>query len=154
MTLHLGVISILFVLFAWHLVIADSRSRVTTYLRASGHSRWEELYRRFSDKPPSSGPLSALRMWGQRNAAVFIFVVLGLCVPLLVFRAELSACVPSRNCVLLPGWFELYCLGELAYLGFVIGFGIFRRHGEKLEAYKRHWRYLIRQDLREWHDCH
>jgi hypothetical protein len=145
----LGVIGILFTLFAWHLVIADSRSRVTTYLRASGHSKWEELYRQFSDEPPPVNDPLSFRRWGQRNAAVFIFVMLGLCVPVLTFREGLSACIPKGDCVPIPGWFELYMTIEAIYLLFVLCFGVARRHGEKLNLYKNHWSQLIEKKENE-----
>jgi hypothetical protein len=77
-------------------------------------------------------------------AAVIIFVVLGLAIPLITFREGLEACLPpNQNCVPLWHWIFIYGLFELAYLGFVTNFGISKNYNKKLDQYMARWRTLM-----------
>jgi hypothetical protein len=142
-TTGLTILLILAGLYAWHLTIMDSRSRITTFLRASRRSNWEILYREFADTPWRV----LIRRWGQRNAAVIIFLVLGLAIPLISFRQGLDACLsPGISCTPLWNWAIIYGILELAYLGFVVNFGIPKNYNRKLEHYMARWRDIIQQE--------
>lgn len=142
----LSILIVLAGLYVWHLTIMDTRSRITTFLRVSRRSYWEKRYRQFADAS-DQGRRERWNRGGQRMAAVIIFVVLGLAIPLITFREGLEACLPpNQNCVPLWHWIFIYGLFELAYLGFVTNFGISKNYNKKLDQYMARWRTIMFQE--------
>lgn len=142
----LAILFVLFGLYVWLLTIMDSRSRVTTFLRASRNSYWENRYRKFADTPD----LGKFFTWGQRNAATVIFVVLGLVIPLIAFRDGFEACLPPRqDCFPLWHWIGIFVVVEALYLGFIIYFGPPRNYSKRLNHYMSRWRTVLREESTE-----
>lgn len=142
----LAILSVLFGLYVWLLTIMDSRSRVTTFLRASRNSYWENRYRKFADTPD----LGRFCTWGQRNAATVIFAVLGLVIPFIAFRDGFEACLPPKqNCYPLWHWIVIFGLIEICYLGFILYFGPPRNYKNRLNKYISRWRSVLREELVE-----
>lgn len=128
-----GLLLLLLGLFFWHYVLTDTRSRLTSYLRVTSNSVWEHHYRAFANE---SG------LPGQRQAAVIIFVVLGILTVATTFSKAVEAWFMGREIVVIPRLFAGYFIVSALYLSLVTCFGRIN-YGPVIKRYEDRWEKAI-----------
>ncbi len=133
----LALLIILLGLFLWYYTLIDTRSRLTSFLKATKRSQWELLYRSFADGFPHSS---------QRTAGVVTFVALGLFVPAITFHEGVTAILNGGSVDFLLPWFVAYLVVGLPYLVLVIYFGRLKKYTDRLAIYEKRWLVLLNGD--------
>jgi hypothetical protein len=130
----LGILLVLLGLFFWHHTLIDTRSRLTSYLKATRRSQWELLYRRFADQE---------RGFGQRTAGAVTFGLLGVLVPIVTFREGFAAFILRQPVDFFWRWIFAYGAIGLMYLAAVIYYGLVKTYGSRLIEYEGRWNDLL-----------
>jgi hypothetical protein len=124
-----GILAILLGLFFWHYTITDTRSRVTSYLKAMDLSLWEIRYREFANRITFSS---------QRKAALLIFSVLGGIVLIASLQPLIKTGEGGFWKVESQGWLVATGMIQVCYQMLVWIFGC-KNYAHKSGAYEAQW---------------